>query len=313
MRTAIIAGKCEIYDKGKAPAEKRIDAIGGGGNTYNFDNPIILTQKDLGYILHTYHVVEYLKGMAVLAQGPDTTIIVNGYLAISITSSGTDWLNHKGYGKIEFYGNRSSADTSPEKVVIRSEIAKASPTSVTVALYDNDDKVASITTFGGEWHFILVFNEIFAPSEYFPNGSALCSVKFVFTNNRGQLESYDVGYLGRVEFAGVAEYNAAIRLYREPYYGSDVTETTIVDDGSSTLEKAMQYTDRVTAELKTSIDNITDADRQQITRNTEDIAAIDKRVATAEGTLSDITDPTSGIFAKSMEYTDAAIDSITTS
>ena len=113
-----------------------------------------------------------------------------------------------------------------------------------------------------------------------------------------------------VGFGSIAEYHAAIKLTKEPLTDYEVIETTVTDDGNSTLEKAMMYTDKVAESLQESITNISESDREQIAQNASDIAAHDVRITAVEGEVDTINAPSGGILSQSKSYTDYVADEL---
>ena len=151
----------------------------------------------------------------------------------------------------------------------------------------------------------LSFGVIYAPNDVFVNGYAAINVWLIYQDKSGTLIKRDpriINYL--VGFGSIAEYHAAIKLTKEPLTDYEVIETTVTDDGNSTLEKAMLYTDKVAETLQESITNISESDREQIAQNASDIAAHEVRITAVEGEVDTINAPSGGILSQSKAYTD---------
>ncbi|MGN1119728.1 MAG: hypothetical protein ACI4Q4_05180, partial [Oscillospiraceae bacterium] len=293
--------------------ENRVNEIEAGSTTFN--NAIILTQGDLPYILHSYQVVKYYRHMVVLAAGPGVNIIINGYVAYANEMFPVEDVS-MGYVDFKFLGATTSTGTMTERSlemrILRSgRDTNYGPYNVVRVFDENGEGIGNAFTSYGAWGMVLNYGSIYAPDELHPHGYAQIKVYVVYVKNSGEaymsspaLESY------YVSFASESEYNAAINLYSTPQVDQEVIETTITDDGNSTLEKAMMYTDSVAKSLETSFANITDADREQITQNTSDIAAHNVRITSVEGAVSEINAPNSGILAQSKVYTDFVADEL---
>lgn len=281
----------------------------GGGDTFN--DAIILTQGDLPYILHSYSVIEYRKDYNIIAQGPDSNIIIDGYIAYAqdaITANATK------YTALTFSGSASTT-AAPEPHVATAQIVESGRDSDGtpynhVKIFDNGTQKGSVKSYGA-FGLAIRFATIFAPNDLYMYGSAQVFIPLITTQKGGALYINNTAvYGGRMSFRNIDEYHAAIRLTKEPQAGGEVIETTITDDGNSTLEKAMLYTDKVAENLQNSFDNITAADREQITQNTSDIAAHDVRITALEGEVDDITAPAGGILSQSKNYTDYVADEL---
>ena len=302
-----LAKKSDLLKKSQSdfpPAE------GGGGDTFN--DAIILTQGDLPYILHSYSVVEYRKGWAVIAQGPDANIITNGYIAYSPEIFTSDAAM---YSALQFSGSNSlSTAPTPNSWEIKvTQSGRDSDYSSWNIIYSYNNGVAKrggMKCYGG-YGLALKFGIIYAPNNIFVNGCAAISIYIIYQNKSGSfvVDTANV-FNGYVEFGSIAEYNAAIRLTKEPLIGGEVIETTVTDDGNSTLEKAMMYTDKVAETLQQSITNISESDREQIAQNASDIAAHDVRITAVEGEVDTINAPNGGILSQSKSYTDFVADEL---
>ena len=294
-----LARKSDLLKKSQSdfpPAENT-------GDTFN--EAIILTQGDLPYILHSYSVIEYRKDYNIIAQGPDSNIIIDGYIAYAQDAISA---NATKYTALTFSGSASTT-AAPEPHVATAQIAESGRDSDgtpynLVKIFDNGTQKGSGKSYGA-FGLAIRFATIYAPNDLYMYGSAQVFIPLITTQKGGALYINTTAvYGGRMSFRNIDEYHAAIRLTKEPQAGGEVVETTITDDGNSTLEKAMLYTDKVAENLQKSFDNITAADREQIAQNTSDIAAHDVRITALEGEVDNITAPAGGILSQSKNYTD---------
>lgn len=281
----------------------------GGGDTFN--DAIILTQGDLPYLLHSYSVVEYRKNWLIVSPGPDANIIINNCIAYSNEVIDATAVI---YTSLSFYATKSLS-TAPIQHTIDIRITQSGRESDgtpynTVNSYDNGSALAGQKTYG-TFGLALSFGVIYAPNDIFVNGYAAINVWLIYQDKSGTLIKRDpriINYL--VGFGSIAEYHAAIKLTKEPLTDYEVIETTVTDDGNSTLEKAMMYTDKVAESLQESITNISESDREQIAQNASDIAAHDVRITAVEGEVDTINAPSGGILAQSKAYTDFVADEL---
>ena len=281
----------------------------GGGDTFN--DAIILTQGDLPYLLHSYSVVEYRKNWLIVSPGPDANIIINNCIAYSAEVIDATAVI---YTSLSFYAAKSLS-TAPIQHTIDIRITQSGRESDgtpynTVNSYDNGSALAGQKTYG-TFGLALSFGVIYAPNDVFVNGYAAINVWLIYQDKSGTLIKRDpriINYL--VGFGSIAEYHAAIKLTKEPLTDYEVIETTVTDDGNSTLEKAMMYTDKVAETLQESITNISESDREQIAQNASDIAAHDVRITAVEGEVDTINAPSGGILSQSKAYTDFVADEL---
>lgn len=283
-----------------------------GGDTFN--DAIIITQGDIPYILHSYTVVEYLRDWIIAAKGPDTQIIVNGYIVHDEYS--LDMNTATIYSIVRF--NATTTDTGELSTkILKVALYRGGRTSDGrsyinfLVLDENGSKIRGPFQSFGTFGLVLTFNFVNAPDELHPFGYAFIKAWAVVTDKNGTLtritNSLATLY---ASFVSTDEYKAAIRLVKSPDVGNEIIETTVKDDGSSTLEKAMMYTDTVAKSLQDSFSNITDADREQIEQNASDIAAHNVRITAAEAEIDEINAPTTGILPQAKSYTDFVADEL---
>ena len=284
----------------------------GGSDTFN--DAIIITQGDIPYILHSYSVVEYLRDWIIAAKGPDTQIIVNGYIVHGEDSLDVNTATI--YSIVRF--NAATTDTGELSTkVLKVAISRGGRTSDGysyinfLVLDENDSKIRGPFQSYGTFGLVLTFNLVYAPDDLHPFGCAYIKAWPVYTDKNGALIriTNNVAALF-ASFVSTDEYQAAMRLVKTPDVGNEVIETTVKDDGNSTLEKAMMYTDTVAKSLQDSFSNITDADREQIEQNASDIAAHNVRITAAEAEIDEINAPTTGILPQAKNYTDFVADEL---
>ena len=297
----------------KTQLEKRVDALEERGSD-TFNDAIIITQGDIPYILHSYSVVEYLRDWIIAAKGPDTQIIVNGYIVHGEDSLDVNTATI--YSIVRF--NAATTDTGELSTkVLKVAISRGGRTSDGrsyinfLVLDENDSKIRGPFQSYGTFGLVLTFNLVYAPDDLHPFGYAYIKAWPVYTDKNGALIRITNNVAAFfASFVSTDEYEAAIRLVKSPDVGNEVIESTVKDDGSSTLEKAMMYTDTVAKSLQDSFSNITEADREQIKQNASDIAAHNVRITAAEAGIDEINAPTTGILPQAKSYTDFVADEL---
>ena len=297
----------------KTQLEKRVDALEErGGDTFN--DAIIITQGDIPYILHSYSVVEYLRDWIIAAKGPDTQIIVNGYIVHDEYS--LDLNTATIYSIVRFDAATTNTGALSSKV-LKIAVSGGGRTSDGysyinfLVLDENDSKIRGPFQSFGTFGLVLTFSYVYAPDELHPFGYAQIKAWTVYTDKNGALVRITNALtILFASFFSTDEYEAAIRLVKSPDVGNEVIESTVKDDGNSTLEKAMLYTDTVAKSLQDSFSNITEADREQIEQNASDIAAHNVRITAAEAEIDEINAPTTGILPQAKSYTDFVADEL---
>lgn len=285
----------------------------GGGDTFN--DAIIITQGDIPYILHSYSVVEYSRNWIIVAAGPDARIIIDGFIVNSYDTLTADSVI---YSSVAFQAS-TGGTVAPTPQSLKMRIVKSgrdsdgTPWNNIGAFDENGNMKRGPIKCYGRFGLALSFTEIYAPNDVYPYGYASVKAWIVYQQKDGTMR-LDAASAGggwaAVSFKNEDEYKAAIRLEKTPDMGNEVIETTVKDDGSSTLEKAMMYTDTVAKSLQDSFSNITDADREQIEQNASDIAAHNVRITAAEAGIDEINAPTTGILPQAKNYTDFVADEL---
>ena len=223
-----------------------------GAGKYNsttiINDPVIIAEKSKEYLQYDYSIVGYNSEDKITYGHDGNSIIIQGYVATA---------NYNGSGCVN-YGAVSLTGTSTYKNITVSALEYLK----TVKIKDSDGNVietvyyavyhlsgisndgtavekwgsAAATSNYNNWTNYLYYSTIFAPTEEYPYGSANCGVGGLYTP-RGASHTTTVASIGvgRVPFASITEYNAAVKLTRSPVEKKDVNQTVskIIEAGGT--------------------------------------------------------------------------------
>ena len=231
---AAVANKSPLSTKNKT--DKRIDDVAKRAN--GIGDPIILTENSAKYLDYNYDVVGYYAGDTATYGQSKNSIVIQGYVA-TVNSNGSGCVN---YGAISLTGTSTySSVTVSALEYLRSTEIKDNDGNVIETVYyavyhlsgikndgtavENYGSAAAASNYNN-WTNYLYYTTIFAPTEKYPYGSADCAVGGFYTP-RGKSYTANTAAIGvgRVPFASMAEYNAAVGLTKSPLQRQLISQT----------------------------------------------------------------------------------------
>ena len=212
-----------------------------GAGQYNsttiINDPVIIAEKSKDYLKYDYSIVGY-NGEDKITYGNDSNdIIVQGYvlsphgkpIADSAKYPAYTFVNTSTYKSITLYPltlyrvvtDKDSDGNVITKYQIRDE---AYGEKIDGTSWEHTGGTYYSTT-SNEWGGVFQYNEIYAPSDDYPYGSVGISCKGYYIASSGNYSTTACPSVGKVPFASIAEYNAAVKLTHSPVEKKDVNQT----------------------------------------------------------------------------------------
>ena len=221
-----------------------------GAGKYNsttiINDPVIISEKTKEYLKYDYSIVGY-NGEDKITYGHDSNdIIVQGYvlspyrkpIASSAKYQSYTFVNTSIYRTVTIYPfilymaseQKDSDGNLYTLYYVRHEVygEKIDGTSW-------EEKGNTLTTRNADWGGAFQYSNIYAPDDSYPYGSVNIYSQAYLTNNDGTYSAATSPGVGRVPFASMAEYNAAMKLTRSPVEKKDVIQAVskIIEAGGT--------------------------------------------------------------------------------
>ena len=211
-----------------------------GAGKYNsttiINDPVIISEKTKEYLKYDYSIVGY-KGEDKITYGHDSNdIIVQGY---AMSPIGTTIAKSAKYYSYTFTNTSLFKTVTMYPVTLISAFErKDSDGTIYTEYYVHHEGYGekidgtswessgnSLTTRNTDWGGAYQYSGIYVPDDSYPYGSVLISTIGYIMDIDGDYIRLTNPNVGRVPFASIAEYNAAMKLTRSPVEKKDVTQT----------------------------------------------------------------------------------------
>ena len=238
---AAVANKSPLSTKNKT--DKRIDDVAKRAN--GIGDPIILTENSAKYLDYNYDVVGYYAGDTATYGISGNDIIVQGYV---LSPNGKPIADSAKYSVYTFT-NTSLFQTVTiyPMTLVKAVEQKDSDGNLYTLYYVHMEghgiktdgtswEVSgnSLTTRNTDWGGAYRYSAINIPDDSYPYGSVLISPAAYIVNENGTYSEFTNPSVGRVPFASMAEYNAAVGLTRSPLQRQLVSQTVKKDENYDT-------------------------------------------------------------------------------
>jgi|GEM_PF-5539538 len=221
-----------------------------GAGKYNsttiINDPVIISEKTKEYLKYDYSIVGY-NGEDKITYGHDSNdIILQGY---AMSPIGTTIAESAKYYSYTFTNTSTFKTVTIYPVVLyRTSELKDTDGNLYTLYYvrhegygekiDGTPWEASgnlLTTRNTNWGGAYQYTGICAPDDSYPYGSVDIYTKAYLTNEDGTYQTLTTPSVGRVPFASIAEYNAAVKLTRSPIEKKDVIQAVskIIEAGGT--------------------------------------------------------------------------------
>lgn len=229
---AAVANKSPLSTKSKT--DKRIDDVSKRAN--GIGDPIILTENSAKYLDYNYDVVGYYAGDTATYGNSGNDIIVQGYV---LSPNGKPIADSAKYSVYTFVNTSTFKTVTIYPVYLYSTSEKKDDDGNLYTLYyvrhygygekiDGtpwESKGNTIATRNTNWGGAYQYLGIHSPDDSYPYGSVDISTLSYLTNNDGTYLKLTGPSVGRVPFASIAEYNAAVGLTRSPLQRQLISQT----------------------------------------------------------------------------------------
>ena len=238
---AAVANKSPLSTKNKT--DKRIDDVAKRAN--GIGDPIILTENSAKYLDYNYDVVGYYAGDTATYGISGNDIIVQGYV---LSPNGKPIADSAKYSVYTFT-NTSLFQTVTiyPMTLVKAVEQKDSDGNLYTLYYVHMEghgiktdgtswEVSgnSLTTRNTDWGGAYRYSAINIPDDSYPYGSVSISPAAYIVNENGTYSEFTNPSVGRVPFASMAEYNAAVGLTRSPLQRQLVSQTVKKDENYDT-------------------------------------------------------------------------------
>ena len=221
-----------------------------GAGKYNsttiINDPVIISEKTKGYLQYDYSIVGY-NGEDKITYGHDSNdIILQGY---AMSPIGTTIAESAKYYSYTFTNTSLFKTVTMYPVTLISAFErKDSDGTIYTEYYVHHEGYGekidgtswessgnSLTTRNTDWGGAYHYSGIYVPDDSYPYGSVLISTIGYIMDIDGDYIKLTNPNVGRVPFASIAEYNAAMKLTRSPVEKKDVTQTVskIIEAGGT--------------------------------------------------------------------------------
>lgn len=201
-------------------------------------NPVVISENTSSYLGYQYHTIGYKKGDKITYGNDSNDIIVQGYVLSprgkSIASSAKyqsyTFVNTSIYRTVTIYPfilHRTSEQKDPDGNLYTLYYVRHEGYGEKIDGTSWESKGNTLTTRNTDWGGAYQYLGIYAPDDSYPYGSVDIYTLSYLTNDDGTYQAALSPGVGRVPFASIAEYNAAIQLSREPLTMYDVTQDVI--------------------------------------------------------------------------------------
>lgn len=229
---AAVANKSPLSTKSKT--DKRIDDVSKRAN--GIGDPIILTENSAKYLDYNYDVVGYYAGDTATYGNSGNDIIVQGYV---LSPNGKPIADSAKYSVYTFVNTSTFKTVTIYPVYLYSTSERKDDdgnlyTLYYVSHYGYGEKIDgtpweskgnTIATRNTNWGGAYQYLGIHAPDDSYPYGSVDISTLSYLTNNDGTYLKLTGPSVGRVPFASIAEYNAAVGLTKSPLQRQLISQT----------------------------------------------------------------------------------------
>lgn len=229
---AAVANKSPLSTKNKT--DKRIDDVSKRAN--GIGDPIILTENSAKYLDYNYDVVGYYAGDTATYGNSGNDIIVQGYV---LSPNGKPIADSAKYSAYTFVNTSTFKTVTIYPVYLYSTSERKDDDGNLYTLYyvshygygekidgtSWESKGNTIATRNTNWGGAYQYLGIHSPDDSYPYGSVDISTLSYLTNNDGTYLKLTGPSVGRVPFASMAEYNAAVGLTRSPLQRQFVSQT----------------------------------------------------------------------------------------
>ena len=229
---AAVANKSPLSTKNKT--DKRIDDVAKRAN--GIGDPIILTENSAKYLDYNYDVVGYYAGDTATYGISGNDIIVQGYV---LSPNGKPIADSAKYSSYTFVNTSVFKTVTIYPVVLyRTSEQKDTDGNLYTLYYVHHEGYGekidgtswessgnTLTTRNTDWGGAYQYTGIYAPDDSYPYGSVDIYTKAYLTNEDGTCQTLTTPGVGRVPFASMAEYNAAVGLTRSPLQRQLVSQT----------------------------------------------------------------------------------------
>ena len=239
---AAVANKSPLSTKNKT--DKRIDDVAKRAN--GIGDPIILTENSAKYLDYNYDVVGYYAGDTATYGISGNDIIVQGYV---LSPNGKPIADSAKYSSYTFVNTSVFKTVTIYPVVLyRTSEQKDTDGNLYTLYYVHHEGYGekidgtswessgnTLTTRNTDWGGAYQYTGIYAPDDSYPYGSVDIYTKAYLTNEDGTYQTLTTPSVGRVPFASIAEYNAAVKLTRSPIEKKDVIQAVskIIEAGGT--------------------------------------------------------------------------------
>lgn len=201
-------------------------------------NPVVISENTSLYLEYQYHTIGYRKGDKITYGNDSNDIIVQGYVLSpkgkSIASSAKyqsyTFVNTSIYRTVTIYPfvlYRTSERKDNDGNLYTLYYVRREGYGEKIDGTSWESKGETLTTRNTDWGGVYQYAGIYAPDDSYPYGSVDIYTRSYLTNDDGSYQEAPSPNIGRVPFASIAEYNAAIQLSKEPLMMYDVTQDVI--------------------------------------------------------------------------------------
>ena len=179
----------ESRNQPKSQEQKEIDELkagGTGGDT--IENAIIIEEKSVRHLIHSYTTVGYFHGNKLVYGGAKNPVIVNGteFHAASVASP------YIQYEKLSFQRGTTSTNSTVEPKLISWRVKSYNDENghYTLETLINDEGLGTFASLSPKMGFYCTYSQIHAPESdpnNFPYGFVACKVYRIYTNTSGVL------------------------------------------------------------------------------------------------------------------------------
>ena len=210
-----------------------------GAGKYNsttiINDPVIISEKTKEYLKYDYSIVGY-NGEDKITYGHDSNdIIVQGYvlsprgksIASSAKYSSYTFVNTSIYRTVTIYPfilYKTSEQKDSDGNLYTLYYVRHEGYGEKIDGTSWEEKGNTLATRNTGWGGAYQYLGIYAPDDSYPYGSVDIYTLSYLTNDDGTYQSATSPGVGRVPFASIAEYNAAMKLTRSPVEKKDVIQ-----------------------------------------------------------------------------------------